>query len=34
MITFEGASVFLPGEIAETAVTVADGHIVDIGGPA
>ena len=31
--TFEGATVFLPGEIAETNVTVADGQIVEIGGP-
>lgn len=31
--TFEGARVYLPGEIAETNVTVADGRIVEIGGP-
>lgn len=33
MITFEGAAVYLPGEITETTVTVADGEIVEIGGP-
>lgn len=33
MITFEGATVFLPDEIAETTVTVADGTIAEIGGP-
>lgn len=33
MITFEGAHVYLPGEIAETNVTIADGTIVEIGGP-
>jgi len=32
--TFEGATVYLPGEIAETTVTMADGVIVEIGGPA
>jgi alpha-D-ribose 1-methylphosphonate 5-triphosphate diphosphatase len=32
MITFEGAKVYLPTEIAETTVTVAEGRIVDIGG--
>ncbi|MHC0054585.1 alpha-D-ribose 1-methylphosphonate 5-triphosphate diphosphatase [Actibacterium sp. D379-3] len=33
--TFEGATVFLPGEIVETTVTVtvADGRIAEIGGP-
>lgn len=31
--TFEGATVFLPGEIAETNVTIADGQIAEIGGP-
>jgi alpha-D-ribose 1-methylphosphonate 5-triphosphate diphosphatase len=31
--TFVGASVYLPGEIVETSVTVADGQIVEIGGP-
>lgn len=31
--TFQGAAVYLPGEIAETTVTVADGQIADIGGP-
>ena len=31
--TFQGASVFLPDEIAETTVTVADGYIAEIGGP-
>lgn len=30
--TFVGATVYLPGEIVETSVTVADGQIVDIGG--
>lgn len=34
MITFEGAQVYLPNEIAETSVTVADGQIAEIGGPA
>lgn len=33
-LTFEGARVFLPGDIAETTVTVDNGVIVDIGGPA
>ena len=33
MITFEGAQVYLPNEIVETTVTVADGQIVEIGGP-
>ncbi len=33
-VTFEGAQVFLPGEIAETRVTVENGRIVEIGGPA
>lgn len=33
MITFEGAHVYLPGEIAETNVTIADGTIIEIGGP-
>lgn len=32
--TFEGAIVYLPGEIAETSVTIADGKIAEIGGPA
>ncbi|EDQ31854.1 Metal-dependent hydrolase involved in phosphonate metabolism [Hoeflea phototrophica DFL-43] len=32
--TFEGATVYLPGEIAETSVTIADGKIAEIGGPA
>lgn len=31
MQTFEGATVYLPGEIAETNVTIADGTIVEIG---
>ena len=31
MQTFEGAKVYLPGEIAETNVTIADGVIVEIG---
>ncbi|SLN20240.1 Alpha-D-ribose 1-methylphosphonate 5-triphosphate diphosphatase [Pseudoruegeria aquimaris] len=34
MITFEGAEVYLPGEIAETNVTIAEGRIAEIGGPA
>lgn len=34
MITFEGAQVYLPGEIAETSVTIAEGRITEIGGPA
>lgn len=33
MITFEGAQVYLPGEIAETNVTIENGTIVEIGGP-
>ncbi|MEL6264061.1 MAG: alpha-D-ribose 1-methylphosphonate 5-triphosphate diphosphatase [Pseudomonadota bacterium] len=33
MITFTGASVYLPGEIVETTVTVEDGVIAAIGGP-
>ncbi len=32
-ITFCGATVYLPGEIVETNVTVCDGHIAEIGGP-
>ncbi len=32
--TFVGAEVYLPGEIAETTVTVDNGNIVEIGGPA
>ncbi|WP_415404570.1 alpha-D-ribose 1-methylphosphonate 5-triphosphate diphosphatase [Tateyamaria sp. SN3-11] len=32
--TFEGAAVYLPGDIVETTVTIDDGHIVQIGGPA
>ena len=32
MQTFIGAEVYLPGEIANTTVTVADGVIVEIGG--
>ena len=32
-LTFEGATVFLPGEAAQTRVTVADGLIAEIGGP-
>ncbi|MFW2544835.1 alpha-D-ribose 1-methylphosphonate 5-triphosphate diphosphatase [Primorskyibacter sp. 2E107] len=31
--TFEGAQVYLPDQIVETTVTVADGRIVEIGGP-
>jgi alpha-D-ribose 1-methylphosphonate 5-triphosphate diphosphatase len=34
MQTFEGAQVYLPGEIATTNVTIADGKIAEIGGPA
>ncbi|MBW4706783.1 alpha-D-ribose 1-methylphosphonate 5-triphosphate diphosphatase [Roseobacter sp. YSTF-M11] len=34
MITFEGAQVYLPTEIAETTVTVAEGQIAEIGGTA
>ncbi|MDU8943599.1 alpha-D-ribose 1-methylphosphonate 5-triphosphate diphosphatase [Ovoidimarina sediminis] len=33
LTSFEGATVFLPGEIAETTVCVADGRIAEIGGP-
>ena len=33
MLTFEGAQVYLPDEIAETTVTIADGQILEIGGP-
>lgn len=32
--TFEGADVYLPDGIAQTNVTVADGQIAEIGGPA
>ena len=32
--SFQGAQVYLPGEITETNVTVADGEIVEIGGAA
>ena len=31
--TFSGATVYLPDEIAETSVTIADGQIAAIGGP-
>ena len=34
MLTFEGAQVYLPGEIAETNVAVDDGKIAEIGGHA
>lgn len=34
MITFEGAQVYLPDDIAQTNVTIADGQIAEIGGPA
>lgn len=34
MITFEGAQVYLPDEIAETNVTIDAGKIVEIGGAA
>lgn len=33
MITFQGATVYLPQEIVETTVTIADGMIAEIGGP-
>ncbi len=33
MQTFEGATVYLPTEIAQTNVTMAEGRIVEIGGP-
>lgn len=33
MITFVGAQVYLPDEIAETNVTIDQGQIVEIGGP-
>lgn len=32
-LTFVGAEAYLPGEIADATVTVADGVIVEIGGP-
>lgn len=32
--TYQGATVYLPGEIAETTVTMDQGRIVEIGGPA
>jgi alpha-D-ribose 1-methylphosphonate 5-triphosphate diphosphatase len=32
MLTFEGATVYLPDQIVETTVTVAEGMIADIGG--
>ena len=32
--TFQGASVFLPGEIAQTSVVVEEGRIAEIGEPA
>ena len=31
--TFQNATVYLPGEIVQTNVTVADGRIAEIGGP-
>ena len=31
--TFQGATVYLPGEITEANVTVSDGKIAEIGGP-
>ncbi|MBN2760275.1 MAG: alpha-D-ribose 1-methylphosphonate 5-triphosphate diphosphatase [Rhodobacteraceae bacterium] len=34
MLTFVGAQVYLPGEIADTNVTFSDGQIVEIGGSA
>lgn len=33
-ITIEGAEVYLPGEIAQTNVTIAEGRIAEIGGAA
>ena len=33
MQSFLGATVYLPGDIVETTVTIADGKIVEIGGP-
>ena len=33
MVTFEGAQVYLSGDIVETTVTIADGQIAEIGGP-
>lgn len=33
MQTFQGATVYLPDQIAETNVTIADGVIAEIGGP-
>lgn len=33
MLTFEGAQVYLPNEITETTVTIADGKIAEIGDP-
>ncbi len=33
MFTYQGATVYLPGQIVETTVTVADGVIAEIGGP-
>ncbi|MEL7180122.1 MAG: alpha-D-ribose 1-methylphosphonate 5-triphosphate diphosphatase [Pseudomonadota bacterium] len=33
MFTYQGATVYLPDEIAQTNVTVADGVIAQIGGP-
>jgi alpha-D-ribose 1-methylphosphonate 5-triphosphate diphosphatase len=32
--TFVGATAYLPGEVAQTNVTMSDGRIVEIGGPA
>ncbi|MEM9785870.1 MAG: alpha-D-ribose 1-methylphosphonate 5-triphosphate diphosphatase [Pseudomonadota bacterium] len=32
-VTYQGATVYLPGEIVETTVTVTDGVIAEIGGP-
>lgn len=32
-VTYQGATVYLPEEIVETTVTVADGVIAEIGGP-
>lgn len=34
VMTFQGAEVFLPDQIVQTNVTVANGKIVEIGGPA
>lgn len=33
IFTIQGAAVYLPGQIVETSVTIADGQIADVGGP-